>query len=64
MKLKVNDCLKYWRVIRYFIKQKHGLTTGDLDMLLFLYSEDIFSKEKFEEFDNLLSWDEDRFEIA
>ena len=62
MKSKVNDCLKYWRVIRYFIKQKHGLTTADLDMLLFLYSEDIFSKEKFEEFDNLLSWDEDRFD--
>jgi hypothetical protein len=62
MKSKVNDCLKYWRVIRYFIKQKYGLTTGDLDMLLFLYSEDIFSKEKFEEFDNLLSWDEDRFD--
>jgi len=62
MKLKVNDCLKYWRVIRYFIKQKHGLTTGDLDMLLFLYSEDIFSKEKFKEFDNILSWDEDRFD--
>ena len=62
MKLKVNDCLKYWRVIRYFIKQKHGLTTGDLDMLLFLYSEDIFSKEKFKEFDNILAWDEDRFD--
>ena len=59
MKSKVNDCLKYWRVIRYFIKQKYGLTTADLDMLLFLYSEDIFSKEKF---DNLLSWDENRFE--
>ena len=62
MKSKVNDCLKYWRVIRYFIKAKYGLTTADLDMLLFLYSEDIFSKEKFEEFDNLLSWDEDRFD--
>ena len=62
MKSNINDCLKYWRVIRYFIKQKYGLTTGDLDMLLFLYSEDIFSKEKFEEFDNLLSWDEDRFD--
>ena len=62
MKSKVNDCLKYWRVIRYFVKQKYGLTTADLDMLLFLYSEDIFSKEKFEEFDNLLSWDEDRFD--
>ena len=62
MKSKANDCLKYWRVIRYFIKAKYGLTTADLDMLLFLYSEDIFSKEKFEEFDNLLSWDEDRFD--
>ena len=62
MKYKVNDCLKYWRVIRYFIKQKYGLSTGDLDMLLFLYSEEIFSKEKFNEFDNLMSWDEDRFD--
>ena len=62
MKSKVNDCLKYWRVIRYFILQKYGLTTADLDMLLFLYSEDIFSKAKFEEFDNLLSWDVDRFD--
>ena len=57
----VKDCLKYWRVIRYFIKAKYGLTTADLDMLLFLYSEDIFSKEKFEEFDNILSWDVIRF---
>ena len=40
MKLRVNDCLKYWRVIRYFVKRKHGLTTCDLEMLLFLYSED------------------------
>ena len=62
MKLKVNDCLKYWRVIRYFIKQKYGLTTADLDMLLFLYSEEIFSKKKFEEFDNLLAWDGKRFD--
>tara|TARA_R100001244_G_scaffold123902_1_gene93614 strand:- start:118 stop:564 length:447 start_codon:yes stop_codon:yes gene_type:complete len=57
----VNDCLKYWRVIRYFIKAKYGLTTADLDMLLFLYSEDIFSKEKFKEFNNILSWDVIRF---
>ena len=62
MKLKVNDCLKYWRVIRYFIKSKYVLTTPDLDMLLFLYSEDIFTKEKFKEFNELLSWDKDRFD--
>ena len=31
-------------------------------MLLFLYSESYFSKQKFEEFDNLLGWDENRFD--
>jgi hypothetical protein len=61
MKSEIYDCLKYWKVIRYFIKRKYGLTTGDLDMLLFLNSEDIFSRDKFEEFDNLLVWDKNRF---
>ena len=57
-----NDYLKYWRVIRYFIKAKYGLTTADLDMLLFLYSEKYFSKDKFDEFNELLSWDVKRFD--
>jgi hypothetical protein len=56
------DYLKYWRVIRYFIKAKYDLTTADLDMLLFLKSEPKFSKDKFDEFDELLSWDKNRFE--
>jgi hypothetical protein len=56
------DYLKYWRVIRYFIKAKYDLTTADLDMLLFLKSEPKFSKDKFEEFNELLSWDKNRFE--
>lgn len=54
--------LKYWRVVRYYIKIKYKLTTGELDMLLFLYSEDYFSKDKFKEFDKLLSWNVDRFD--
>ena len=29
------------------------LTTAELEMLLFLNSEDIFSREKFEEFEQL-----------
>ena len=57
----VHDCLKYWRVIRYFVKRKYGLSTADLDMLLFLYSEDIFSQKQFKEYNNLLSWDRHRF---
>ena len=45
-----SDYLKYWRVIRYFVKAKYGLSTVELDMLLFLYSEDIFSRKRFDEF--------------
>jgi len=55
------DYLKYWRVIRYYVKAKYGLTQGDIDILLFLYSEQYFGKDKFDEFNTLLSWDKNRF---
>ena len=45
-KIKKNDYLKYWRVIRYFVKAKYGLSTADLEVLLFLYSEKYFGKGK------------------
>jgi hypothetical protein len=61
MKSKANDYLKYWKVIRYFVKSKYNLTQADLDILLFLYSEKYFSKDKFAEFNNLLTWDKERF---
>lgn len=56
------DYLKYWRVIRYFVKAKYGISTAELDMLLFLYSEKYFSKDKFDEFDELISWNVNRFD--
>ena len=62
MKSNLNDYLKYWKVIRQFVKIKYGLTQSDLDMLLFLYSEIYFDKDKFLEFDSLLGWDRQRFE--
>jgi hypothetical protein len=62
MKSNQNDYLKYWRVIRQFVKIKYELTQADLDMLLFLYSEKYFDRDKFEEFDILLGWDKQRFE--
>lgn len=57
-----SDYLKYWRVVRQFIKAKHKLTQADLDILLFLKSEQYFSKDKFKEFDELISWNKNRFE--
>jgi hypothetical protein len=62
MKSNADDYLKYWRVIRQFVKIKYELTQAELDVLLFLYSEKYFDKNKFEEFDSLLSWDIHRFE--
>ena len=62
MKIKSNDYLKYWRVIRYYYKIKYKLNQADLDMLLFLYSESYFTKDTFVEFDELLTWDENRFD--
>ena len=57
-----NDYLKYWRVVKYYVKVKYGLTKGELEMLLFLKSEGYFSKDKFKEFDALMSWNVNRFD--
>jgi hypothetical protein len=62
MKSNPHDYLKFWRVISYYFKSKHGLTQADLDTILFLYSEKYFDKGKFQEFNELLSWDVGRFD--
>ena len=54
--------LKYWRVVRYFINAKYGISQPDLEMLIFLYDEPYFTKAKFKEFDKVFSWDKDRFD--
>lgn len=56
------DYLKFWRVVRYWVKAKYSISTGELDMLLFLYSESYFGKDKFDEFDELLGWNVNRFD--
>lgn len=62
MKSNTDDYLKYWRVIRQYVKVKYELTQSDLDVILFLYSEKYFDKDKFAEFNSLLGWDRNRFE--
>ena len=56
-----NDYLKYWRVIKRWVKVKYGLSESELETLLFLYSEQYFGKDKFDEFNQLLSWNKNRF---
>jgi hypothetical protein len=62
MKSNFDDYLKYWRVIRQYVKARYELSQSDLDMLLFLYSEGYFGKDKFKEFAQLVSWDVQRFD--
>jgi hypothetical protein len=61
MKSTPSDYLKFWRIIRYYIKFKHELSQADLDVILFLYTESYFGKEKFDQYVELVSWDKDRF---
>ncbi|MFN5250213.1 MAG: hypothetical protein ACK5DE_04145 [Bacteroidota bacterium] len=61
MKSKPHDYLKFWRVIRYYVKAKHKLSQADLDIILFLYSEGYFGQDSFEKFVELVSWDINRF---
>jgi len=61
MKEGASNYLKYWRVIRQWIKVKYGVGEVELELLLFLYSEGYFTKDKFQEFNSLLSWDKKRF---
>lgn len=62
MKSTPKDYLKFWRVIRYYMKAKHSVSQADLDIILFLYSESYFGKEKFAQFAELVSWDKARFD--
>ena len=62
MPIKPYNYLKYWRVVRFWVKAKHNLSTPELEMLLFLYSEEYFNKTKFKEFEQLMSWDLSRFD--
>ena len=58
---RTRDYMKYWRVIRYFVKRKYQLNTAELDMLFFLYSEEYFTIDTFKEFNELLGWNKNRF---
>ena len=56
------DFLKNWRIVRYYVQKRYDLTLSELEMLLFLYDENVFDKEVFNDFANSMSWDRGRFE--
>lgn len=56
------DYFKYLRVVRHWAKRTHGVGLGDLEMLLFLYSERLFKRTDFNEYQQIFSWDVKRFQ--
>lgn len=50
------DYMKYWKVVRAYILQKYELTTPDLDLLLYLYSEGKFKRKDFDRIGKLVSF--------
>lgn len=56
-----NDYLKYWKTVKQWAKAKYNLTTSQIELMLFLYSEGLFTKDQFEEFKEIMSWDRAMF---
>lgn len=56
-----NTFLKYWRIVRYWAKRKYDISQEELEVLLYLYDEELFSMKQFKQFEGLLTWDKTRF---
>ena len=56
-----HDFMKYYRVIRYWAKRKYELTEAELEMMFFLYSEGLFTITQLKEYEDVMSWDKERF---
>jgi hypothetical protein len=57
-----HNYLKYFRVVRHWMKIKYDIGLPELEMLLFLHGEGLFKKADFIKFQKLISWDIDRFD--
>lgn len=55
------DYLKYWRVVSQWFRYKYELTPAEFDLLLFLYSEDFFTSTDFCRYEDIFTWDDQRF---
>lgn len=54
--------LKNWRVVRYYIMRKYNITQVELEMLLYLYDENLFTKRDFKDFEQSMAWRKERFD--
>jgi len=53
--------MKFYKIIKFWAKEKYGLSSPDLELLFFIYSEGLFSKSDFIKFSEVFPWDSTRF---
>ena len=56
------DFLKYWSVVKKWTQANYELSSSDLDFLLYLYSEKLFTRQQFKDHSNFISWDARRWD--
>ncbi len=54
------DYLKYYRIVLAYHRVKNNLSQPEIDMVLFLYSEGIFSSSDFARYNQVFAWDKQR----
>jgi hypothetical protein len=52
-----HDFMKNWTIVKKWILANYDITTPELELILFLYSEKLFTRTQFEEYSNFLTWD-------
>lgn len=60
-RVKSNDFLKYWRIIRYHTLKKYEISLNELEMMLYFYNESVFTRKQFHDFCATMAWDKKRF---
>lgn len=56
-----HDYLKYLSMVKNYAKSRYGLHDRDFELILFLYSEKLFTRKQIEEYTEIIPWDKDRF---
>lgn len=59
---RVDDYLKYFRIVRFWAMKSHNITYLELEFCLFLFSEPVFTKSQWEDYDKALSYSKTRFQ--
>lgn len=55
------DWLTEWAIVRRWAQVNYGIRLTDLEMLLFLHGNRLFTKTDFDEYKNFMTWDSQRF---